>query len=254
MDQLPTTSTVAHGSSGQASSLDRVVAPHRARHTLLTLLLATFVCTGMLLVRFVWSGNVRFAGFFWNLILAWIPLAVTLFIRRLPPLSGWRRSWFWFALIAWILFFPNAFYLVTDLIHTKKFGTDGVARWFDMLMTAGFAFAGVFVGCLSLYLMHLFVRQRFGWRLGWVFATTALALGSFGIYLGRVLRLNSWDVVARPFKLMDKISTLSEPATLGGALGFSAAFFAFSLATYMFVVSIARIHEPPQTTGSRSPS
>jgi uncharacterized membrane protein len=141
------------------------------------------------------------------------------------------------------LFFPNAFYLVTDLIHMKKFGLDGIARWFDLLMTTSFACGGIFLGCLSLYVMHLTVRKRWGWKVGWAFASGMLALGSFGIYLGRALRLNSWDVVTRPLKLVGDVSSLVEPKSMAEVTGFSVTFFFFSLAADCFVVSIARLHE-----------
>jgi uncharacterized membrane protein len=219
----------------------REIPADRARHTLFTLIFASGICTGMLLLRFVCAGTLHFAGLLLNLFLAWIPLWLALLIRRMP--SGRSRVWFWSALGLWILFFPNAFYLVTDLIHAREFGRDGIYRWFDMLMVTAFACGGIFLGSLSLYLMHLFVRQRFGWRAGWVFAGGMLALGSFGIYLGRFLRLNSWDVIARPFKLVGDISTLSEPKSLSEVAAFSATFFFFSLAVYGFVVSIARLHE-----------
>jgi len=224
---------------------ERHISAERVRHTLRTLVFASAVCTGMLMVRFVFAGDLRFrfSGLLGNLLLAWIPLALALFIQRIS--RGGSRFWFWSALVAWVLFFPNAFYITTDLIHTKKFGTDGIFRWFDMLMTACFACGGMFLGSLSLYLMHLFVRQRFGWRAGWLFAGTMLALGSFGIYLGRFLRFNSWDVVTRPVKLAGDIAALVELENMTEVAAFSVTFFFFSLAVYSFVVSMARLHEGP---------
>jgi uncharacterized membrane protein len=223
------------------SGSDRLIPASRARHILYTLAFATTVCAGMLVFRFIWAGNLRFSGLLGNLLLAWIPLILALFIRRMPGRG--RRTGFWGVLFMWILFYPNAFYLVTDLIHMKKFGTDGIFKWFDMLMTTSFACGGVFLGSLALYLMHLFVRQRFGWRIGWLFAGGMLAAGSFGIYLGRFFRLNSWDVIARPLKLVGDVSSLLEPASLSEVAAFTLAFFLFSLAAYSFVVSMARLHE-----------
>lgn len=224
------------------TSPQRPILAHRARHTINTLLFGSAVCTGMLLTRFVCTGKFHFGGLLWNLILAWIPMGLALLIWRAPDSSRSRRG-FWITLVLWFLFYPNAFYITTDLVHMKKFGSDGVFRWFDLLMTMSFAAGGMFLGCLSLYLLHLFVRERFGWRLGWAFASGMLALGSFGIYLGRVLRLNSWDVVARPFKLVGDILSLLEPHSAKEAIAFSVTFFFFSLAVYSFVVSMARLHE-----------
>ncbi len=235
---------------------ERNIPAQRVRHTLYTLGFASAVCTGMLLVRFACVGDLRFrfSGLLGNLLLAWIPLVLALLIRRIPARRN--RFCFWSALVAWVLFFPNAFYITTDLIHMRKFGTDGIYRWYDMLMTIAFACGGIFLGSLSLYLLHLFVRQRLGWRLGWAFAAGMLALGSFGIYLGRFLRLNSWDVVTRPFKLLANISPLLEPKSLTEVAAFSATFFFFSLAVYCFVVSVARLHEEPHghEPGPQSPT
>lgn len=235
------TSQKAELTSAHQQKTARLISKKRFHHTLYTLLFASLVCIGMLLVRFVCAGNLRFSGFFANLLLAWIPAALSIFLWRMHTKVG--RSAFWSVVVLWILFFPNAFYIVTDLIHIKKFGADGIYRWFDLLMTTSFAAGGMFLGCLSLYLMHLFVRLRFGWRVGWLFAGGMLALGSFGIYLGRALRLNSWDVVARPLKLLGDVSSLVEPESAREVGAFSVTFFFFSLAVYSFVVSIARLHE-----------
>lgn len=224
-------------------SAHRKIAIRRALHTLSTLLLASCVCVGMLVVRILWAGNFHLYGLFENLVLAWIPLSVALLIRYMPALKGWHRLWFWLALIIWVLFYPNAFYLVTDFTHINNYPADGVARWFDLLMFTSFASGGMFLGCLSLYLMQLFVQHRFGGRTGWTFAVAMLALGSFGIYLGRVLRFNSWDIVAHPFRLLGSISALTQAATLREAVAFSVTFFFFSLAVYTFLISIARLHE-----------
>src|SRR5436190_13915496 len=111
-------------SGSMLAPAERFIAHNRRRHSLYTLLFGTGVCTGMLLVRFVCAGNLRFSGLFGNLLLAWIPLVLALLIRRMPRAR--RRLLFWSTLVLWILFFPNAFYLVTDLIHIKKFGLDGI--------------------------------------------------------------------------------------------------------------------------------
>ena len=73
-----------------------------------------------------------------------------------------------------------------------------------------------------------------------------LALGSFGIYLGRFLRLNSWHVLTRPFKLTGEIAGLWEPKSLKEVSAFSVTFFFFSLAVYTALVSMARLHEETQ--------
>jgi uncharacterized membrane protein len=244
-----------HSTEKTVSIPPRPLSTRRVQHTLHTLILASFVCLLMWAVRVYVGHGIRFAGFIWNLFLAWIPLGLAFAIRRRLA-HGHRGVWLWVLAVAWLLFFPNAFYIVTDLIHLKKFGTDHVPPWYDLLMTMAFACGGMFLGCLSLYLLHLTARERFGWRVGWLFAGTMLALGALGVYLGRFSRLNSWDIVARPLHLLDEVTDLAVPPERHMAFAFTSAFFLFSLVVYAFVVSMTRIHEIEEsapTSASRLP-
>lgn len=195
----------------------------------------------MLLARMAYARNLQYSYLFVNLLLAWVPMILSLVLIR--RLREGNKGWFWSIFVLWILFFPNTFYIATDLIHIKKFGSDGVFRWFDMMLTISFASTGMFLGCLSLYLVHLIVRERFGSLAGWGFAGGILSLGAFGIYLGRSLRLNSWDLVARPAKLGHDLFSLVEPNQAKEVCAFSVTLFFFSLTVYAFIVSIARLHE-----------
>jgi len=220
--------------------------PPRLRSPLATLVFASLVCGGMLIVRFHWAVTLHLSGLFGNLLLAWIPLLLALLIQRLAENEAKERLLFWAAIVLWVLFFPNTFYLVTDLTHMAEYTRDGVSRWYDILLTACYACTGIFLGSLSLYLLHCLVRTRQGVTIGWVFAAGMLALGSCGIYLGRFFRLNSWDVVARPSKMLGKMSGLSDPAHGIQAAAFCLTFFFFSLVVYSFVVAMARMHEPTE--------
>ena len=213
----------------------------RLAPVLWALLFGSLVCCGMLVVRMMLGGAARFTGLAGNLLLAWIPLGLSLLLRYVDWQPGRRRRLFWLTGLLWFLFFPNCFYIVTDLIHIRKFGSDGVPKWLDMMITAGFGLTGVFLGILALYLVHLVVRERFGYRAGWAFAIVMLALGSFGIYLGRYLRWNSWEVFTRPWKLWGNAARLVDESER--VAGFWVTFFFFSLMAYLFVVAMARLHE-----------
>jgi uncharacterized membrane protein len=214
---------------------------HRLAPVLWALLFGSLVCFAMLATRRLLSHHTRFSFLFWNLFLAWIPLGLSLLLRSASPERGWKPHLFWLAGFLWVCFYPNSFYIVTDLVHMPKFGQDGVPFWYDMMVTVGFAFAGVFLGSLALYLLHLIVRERFGYRIGWAFAILMLALASLGIYLGRFQRSNSWDVFTRPWRLWGHMTKLvDQPERLAA---FSVTFFFFSLMAYLFVVGMARLHE-----------
>jgi uncharacterized membrane protein len=229
------------------------VSLNRARHTLATLCFGSLVCVGMVGARWLWvhvfhadpGGPVEGAGHLylvWNLFLAWIPVVLAWMVWQLRERPWWRRGMSWLVMLLWILFFPNDFYIVTDYVHSRNFGSAGVPQWFDILLTTAYACGGMFLGCLSLYLMQLLVRARFGWRVGWLFAATMLAIGSVGIFMGRYWRFNSWDALLNPVQFGIGLGHLIA-MNIRAILPFSVTFFFFSLTVYCFVVSMARLHE-----------
>ena len=163
--------------------------------TVLGLVAASLFCVALVLVRYAESGSTNFAGLTWNLFLAWIP-----FLLAVAVYDGWRRRRGKGPLVAlgalWLLFFPNAPYIVTDFVHLER--TADAPYWYDAVTVSAFAWTGVLLGFASLLLMQTVVRQWRGVVSGWIFAAAALALGSLGIYLGRFLRLNSWDALEHP--------------------------------------------------------
>ena len=163
--------------------------------TLLGLFAGSLFCIALVIARNVHTGNVNFRYLIWNLFLAWIPLALAVFVY-----DRWRRCRRGMLLVAlgglWLLFFPNAPYIATDFVHLQR---DPLAPyWYDAVTIAAFAWMGLLLGFASLYLMQTVVRQARGAVAGWIFAVIAIGLGSLGIYLGRFLRLNSWDAVEHP--------------------------------------------------------
>jgi uncharacterized membrane protein len=163
--------------------------------TILGLFAASLFCIALVVVRNVHTGNVNFRYLIWNLFLAWIPFALAVFVY-----GRWSRRRGGVLLLVlsglWLLFFPNAPYIATDVVHLQH---DPLSPyWYDAVTIAAFAWMGVLLGFASLYLMQTVVRQWRGVVAGWIFAFFAIALGSLGIYLGRFLRLNSWDALEHP--------------------------------------------------------
>jgi len=170
-------------------------ASRRRLVTLLGLVAVSLFCVALVLIRYAESGNTKFIGLIWNLFLAWVP-----FVLAVAVYDRWRRhgaAAVLFALGAlWLLFFPNAPYIVTDYVHLER--TADAPYWYDAVTVSAFAWTGLLLGFASLFLMQTVVRQWRGVVSGWVFAGAALGLGSLGIYLGRFLRLNSWDALEHP--------------------------------------------------------
>jgi len=163
--------------------------------TILGLFAGSLFCGALVLVRNVHTGNVNFRYLIWNLFLAWIPFALSVFVY-----DRWRRRRTGMLLLAlgglWLLFFPNAPYIATDFVHLQRSAL--VPYWYDAVTIAAFAWVGLMLGFASLYLMQTVVRQWRGVVAGWIFAVFAIGLCSLGIYLGRFLRLNSWDALEHP--------------------------------------------------------
>jgi uncharacterized membrane protein len=140
------------------------------------------------------SGSGDLDYLFWNLSLAWVPLVAALALDdvRSTPLSLQLPL-----LAIWLAFFPNAPYLVTDLIHIDPQDHTAIGILGDAALVS-VAPAGLALGFSSLMLVERSVRDRFGGRLALTVAVLSLVLASLGIYLGRVVRLNSWDLLTRP--------------------------------------------------------
>lgn len=156
---------------------------------------ASCLSVGILTARMVYMSNMSYRFLIWNLFLAWIPLVCALTAERVRSRIGVLACG-----AAWLVFLPNAPYLLTDLVHIGR--TTGNWFWYDLIMLLSFGLTGLLLGYVSLYAMQKLVARRFGSVMGWIFAIGTLGLCSFGIYLGRFERFNSWDVVFNPFDLL----------------------------------------------------
>jgi len=132
----------------------------------------------------------------WNLVLAWVPLVVAV---RLTTVLG-RKLWSsWEAMgwsLLWLVFLPNSFYMITDFIHIQEIRR--VDLLYDVLMFTSFIYTGVVLGFSSVYLLHLQAKKRFSSLASALFMGGVLLICSAGIYIGRDLRWNSWDILTNP--------------------------------------------------------
>jgi uncharacterized membrane protein len=208
--------------------------------------LCSALAIALVLSRVAFTGNRSFLFLGWNLILAWIPVLMAYAIARVPRgRAHWPKL---FALGAvWLVFFPNAPYLVTDLLHLGSSGP--VPKWFDVSMLFTFAWTGCVLGFLSLSLVHSRVRQAAGGAAGWAFVVAVSTLAGFGVYLGRFKRWNSWDVVAEPDDLLRDLAGIAlNPADQPRALGFTAQFAALVVAGYVSFLQTRCIFCSPNTS------
>ena len=163
----------------------------------------------LLAMRIVWTREHAYLFLVWNLALAWVPYALAMAIRAAHDRRA--RGWWLVPLFAsWLAFLPNAPYLVTDLVHLRYRG--GAPLWFDAVMLAAFAWAGVGLGAASLRMCARVIRVRGGALAAVAFTPLAALATGFGIYLGRFVRLNTWDVATRPTTvLVQALSPIVHP-------------------------------------------
>lgn len=207
---------------------------------MLAMTFASAVCVALVIARIVYTGKLRYAFLAGNLFLAWLPLVFALLACE-SIRDGKRPRWQFFCLsAAWLLFFPNAPYIFTDLIHlTRGYFTP---FWTDMMLILSCALTGLVLGFVSLYLMQSVVTQRYGRVKGWAFIVLMVSLSSVGIYLGRFLRFNSWDVVANPIKIYHGISGwLSDPLADSTTFVFPLLFATFLFIAYVMLYALTHL-------------
>ena len=150
--------------------------------------------------RVLYSHSSFYGFLLWNLFLAFIPFCISQYMLGKEDMS--KLKWC-LCFSTWLLFFPNAPYIVTDLIHLRF--RNAVPLWYDAAMVFSAALTGLWIGCISLMQMEQLWRKQWPGIKARYFIAAVLLLSGFGIYLGRVLRFNSWDVIANPMDLMTAI-------------------------------------------------
>jgi len=216
------------------------------------LLVASAGCLLMVLLRVLLTGGLRYGYLLWNLFLAWIPYLLALLIRKVAPGPAnapeaqplrFRPGVVVLGLL-WLLFYPNAPYILTDFIHLFRapprlqaghaFLTENALLWYDIILNAAFAFIGHFIGLISLVILHRKVRELGRRWLGWLLVVLASGLGGYGIFLGRFERLNSWFILSDPLQTLRE--ALENLFNLKAVL-FSLCFAFFIFLTYLIVYS-----------------
>ena len=210
----------------------------------------------MIVVRVLYTGRSDHTAIAWNLSLAWIPFVLALCIssratadrtRGLAPIA-----------LLWLLFLPNAPYMVTDLKYVGQ--SDSVPVLYDVLLLSAAAWTGLLLGLTSVLLMHSTGRRYVSAARAWTLVVAVLALSSFGIYLGRIQRWNTWDVVSRPGSLFHAgwrgaLHPFDHPRPFAMTILFTFFLVATYLVLYSFAtrpqISLARLPAPDETERER---
>ncbi len=213
--------------------------------------LACAVCIGLVAARVVYSESGRHLGLIWNLFLAWIPFILAYVAHAV----SWRRIWLYlvipFVAFLWLIFFPNAPYMLTDLQDLARTTTDA-PLWYDVIIVVWCSWTAMMLGVVSLYLMQDIVLRMFGRFLGWTFVFVISGLSSFGMYIGRFVRLNSWDILQNPAETaMNILGLVIDPSRRLAAFTFLYTFF--FLFVYLLLYSFGHLLQEQMARTNASP-
>ncbi len=223
-----------------SSKLRAIFAAHKYKMAVFGLLsAASVICIALVAARMAYSGSVRYSNLIWNLFLAWIPFV----LAYLAYVLSWRRALLYFVIPAfaflWLIFFPNAPYILTDLQHLSQ-GASQVPLWYDVILLIWFSWTGMLLGIVSLNLMQEIIRRQAGRAASWGFVFGVAALSGIGLYVGRFIRLNSWDILKNPTELTSNIfDWLTDPSLR--SVGFILLYTLFFLFVYVTLHAFGRI-------------
>ena len=151
----------------------------------------------LIITRIFYSRNIDYLFLVWNLFLAWIPYMISSLFNKMINHRRWKQV---FVFCCWLVFFPNALYIVTDLIHLDD--ESRVPKWFDALLLFSSSIVGLMMAFISLHRVETYLYKTVNKKILTPLIILILFLGSFGVYLGRFLRWNSWDILSNPFQLL----------------------------------------------------
>jgi uncharacterized membrane protein len=200
---------------------------------------ATILSVAIWRVRSEYSGTVHYAFLVWNLFLAWIPFIIAYFTYTLTLKRRWIFVIIPIAAFFWMIFFPNAPYILTNFQHLAGPWRD-LPTWYDVMMLIWFAFTGLLLGMVSLFLMQEIIRREFGRWIGWGFVLLVAGLSSTGIYMGRFLRWNSWDIILNPSELAHFTIQGAQNPSLQ-SIWFTGLFAAFFLFLYVTLYTFGHL-------------
>lgn len=214
-------------------------------------LLVSFAAAIMALFRVYNSKSIGSIIYIWNLMLAWIPFTCSIIISYIYfSNKNYKKNSIilYLLMFIWFIFYPNAPYIITDYIHinvsnyvfkikdTLEFSKN-FWIWYDFILISLFAWIGFILGFISLYLNQIIISIKYNKIVSWIFVTIVLFVSGYGIYLGRFIRFNSWDIITNPFGLI--IHILKDISF--ESLCFSIVFGVFLLLTYILLHKVANI-------------
>lgn len=217
------------------------------KNSAILLVVLTAVIFFSFVFKFLFYNSAKFVFLIWNLFLAWIPFVMSMTICYIYPKAHIRakKVLMYTAGLIWLVFFPNTLYMITDYIHLTRNNyitmdmysmnfNDQFLIWYEFVQISLSVWIASAVGYISLFSIHMTIKTAFSRLAGWIFVIVVLLLSSFGIFLGRFLRWNSWDLFLNPVSLLDNtIKSLNS-----GSIGITLLFGVLLVSVYLIFYNL----------------
>jgi len=171
------------------------------RKLVLMFTLFTVITIVTLFVRNAIAGNTIHNSLLWNLFLGFVPLLIAAGIVFIQ--DKLNNFWLFVAGGVWLLFYPNAPYIISDFIHVRS--DQPAVAVYDTLIIFLFAMLSFYYGLYSMKMAWVVLVKRFSRNIANAIIVFSLVMASLGLYLGRVIRLNSWDLFTKPLGIFKEI-------------------------------------------------
>lgn len=195
-----------------------------------SIILLVFFSLVLNILRVVIFGKFSFVYLLWNILLAFIPFLISSILLYYSNEHKLNKTFFIVGGIVWLMFIPNAPYIVTDLIHIGE--VRGTPILYDSILLFTSAWTGLLLGMNSIFHIEKILLSRYSKRVTSVVLAVILLLISFGMHIGRFFRFNSWDVFANPVFFFNKLNTVSQSVHHLEALIYTLLFFSFVYVSY----------------------
>ena len=163
----------------------------------------TIIMVGL---RYAYTGERLYFFYPWNLFLATVPLLISRQLKRFRKINFKTTM----LLGCWLLFLPNAPYIITDIFHFEE--RPLIPFWFDLLIVISGAWNGIALCITSLLQVERFLVKHLKSKFHFPITLLLITLCSYGIYLGRYKRYNSWNIVTNPGDIAHTmLSHVAEP-------------------------------------------
>lgn len=206
---------------------------HDNKHPLEIIILPIAFSTSLLLFRMAYTGSMHFAFLLWNLFLALLPLLISNFM------TGNINKGYLLLLLGglWLLFLPNAPYIITDFFHLKD--KSPIPIWYDLFLILGFAWCGLLFWLISMIQVTSLIRKKVKPKYHILILQGLILMSALGVYLGRYGRWNSWDIFFYPFEIISSVGyMIVNPGSFPGFYGMTLALYFFLALFFSFFLQL----------------